>query len=71
MDVALANQKVEINVEHDSSIGYKDVFHVIVLLRFVLVPNEISNKPFHNIAITAEFFQKITLAVEHVLILHG
>lgn len=68
MNIILAYQKVEIYVEHNSSIGDKNMLHVVVLLRFVLVPNEVADKPFHNVSISAQFFQKVALAVEHVLI---
>ena len=46
------------------------MFHVIVLLRFILVPNEVPNKSLHNISIAAEFLQKIALAIEHVLFIY-
>jgi len=70
MNIVLINQKAEVDIKHNCCISYKDVFHVIVFLGFVFIPNKIPNKSFHYITITTHLLQKITLALEHTLLIY-
>jgi hypothetical protein len=47
------------------------MFHVIVLLRFIFIPNKIPNKSFHYVTITTHLLQKITLTLEHALLIYS
>jgi hypothetical protein len=42
------------------------VFHVVVLVGFVFVPNEVSDEPADYESVSADFFQEVALSLEHV-----
>jgi len=70
MNVILIDKEAEVDIKHNCCISHKDMLHVIVLLRFIFIPNEISNKSLHYITITTHLLQKITLAFEHTLLMY-
>jgi hypothetical protein len=48
MDVLFLYQKFQINIQHYRSICHKDVLHVVILVRSIFVPYEISNETLHH-----------------------
>lgn len=70
MNVVLVDQKVKVYIQHHSCIGYEDMFHIVVLLRLIFIPNEISDESLHDVSIPAELLQKIALAFKHALVIH-
>ena len=61
MERFLIDLKFYVNVEQHSHIGYKYVFHVEALVRFVLVPYKVSDEPLHYESSLAYLLQKVTL----------
>lgn len=53
MNILLAHKKIEVDVQHDRSVGDKYMFHVVVLVRSIFVPDEITNKTTNHETITA------------------
>lgn len=47
------------------------MFHVVVLVRFVFVPDEVSDEPAHYESVSADFFQEVALSLEHVFWVGG
>lgn len=48
MNILLLYQKFQINIQHYRSIRHKDMLHVVILVRSVFVPYEISNETLHH-----------------------
>lgn len=69
MNVALTNQEAEVNVEHNGGVSHKDMLHVVVLLRFILIPDEVSDESFNNVSIPTQLLQEITFTLKHTLLI--
>lgn len=69
MNVFFFYQKFQVDIEHNCSICNKDVLHIVIFIRPVLVPYEISDETLYHEPISAQLFKEIAFAFKHDIIL--
>ena len=67
MDVLFWHKESEVDVQHDSCVGHKDVLHVEVFVRLVFVPDEIPNEPSNHKPISTQLLQEVAISLKHLI----
>lgn len=67
MNVLLTNQEVKVNVQHHSCVCNKDMLHVVVLIRSVLIPYEVTDKSSHHEPVAADRLEEVAFRLEHIV----
>lgn len=67
MNILLTHQKVQVDVQHYRCVGHKNMLHIVILIRSVLVPNKVPNESSNHKSVSTYLLQEVALTFEHIV----